>query len=51
MERKKEVANTDKVKSKKVTYTCVCNMEWRGTHDNEWGDCICYSDDEDKSDK
>ena len=44
MKTKKEaVKKTDK-KDQKVTYTCVCNMEWRGPHGNEWDDCVCYPD-------
>ncbi len=49
MAHKKEVAKQGK--GKKVTYTCVCNMEWRGTHDGEWGDCVCYSDEQTEGDK
>ncbi len=41
MKHQKEEVKKTEGKGKKETYTCVCNMEWRGTHDGEWGDCIC----------
>lgn len=49
MENKKNVV--EKGKDRKTTYTCVCSMEWRGMHDNEWGDCICYPDSEVRPEK
>ncbi|MEN8258666.1 MAG: hypothetical protein ABFS09_12460 [Thermodesulfobacteriota bacterium] len=51
MKGKKEAVKKIDKKDKKVTYTCVCNMEWRGTHDNEWGDCVCYPEEGNKSEK
>lgn len=44
----KKAHGKGKEKGKKVTYTCVCDMEWRGTHFDEWGDCVCYPDEQDK---
>lgn len=51
MKHKKEEVKKTEGKGPKETSTCVCNMEWFGTHDNAWGDCTCTSDEEDKGKK
>ncbi len=48
-ENKKEKVTNGK--GKKVTYTCVCDNEWRGTHNNEWGDCVCYTEEQVEAEK
>lgn len=51
MEHSKEEVEKAQNKGQKDTETCVCNMEWRGTHDDEWGDCLCSSDGKDKAEE
>ncbi len=51
MKDKKQALKKAAKKEKKVTETCVCNMEWRGTHGDEWSDCICYTEESNSSAK
>jgi hypothetical protein len=44
MKHTNEIAQEDK--GVKGGENCVCNMEWRGTHDDEWGDCVCYTEEQ-----
>lgn len=38
--------NKERTPSTNETFTCVCDMEWRGLHDNEWSDCLCTPEEE-----
>lgn len=42
--KSKKQGCTKQKKGANVSHTCVCNSEWRGTHENQWGDCVCYRD-------
>ncbi|MBU0681266.1 MAG: hypothetical protein KKD73_07580 [Proteobacteria bacterium] len=44
-----EIVQEDK--GGKGAENCVCNMEWRGTHENEWGDCVCYTEEQKETKK
>ncbi len=47
---KEEMKNTADL-GEKETQTCVCNMEWRGSHEDAWGDCVCYPDEQKKGEE
>ncbi len=42
----KRADKKERTSSKKETFTCVCDSEWRGLHDNEWSDCLCTPEEE-----